>query len=189
MIDMTPATTRTADLVINVDDGQLGARTPCELMTAAALLSHIGDICVAFTDAAAKRSGVLTDKLPEIGEHLVDDWRTVYPDRLATLDAAWQDPEAWKGSTRAASLDFTGDRCGLVTLTEVVVHGWDLARATGQPYSVDDALLDAVHTHVTWLVQQGPDEHLFKKPVPVPDDAPLLDRVIGLTGRDPGWTA
>jgi hypothetical protein len=22
----------------------------------------------------------------------------------------------------------------------------------------------------------------------VPDDAPLLDRVIGLTGRDPGWS-
>jgi hypothetical protein len=28
---------------------------------------------------------------------------------------------------------------------------------------------------------------VFGPVVPVPDDAPLLDRVIGLSGRDPGW--
>ena len=189
MIDMFPACALTADLVTNVKDDQLGARTPCEHMTVAALVSHIGDVSTAFTDAAAKRTGVLTDKLPEIGEHLVSDWRTVYPDRLTALAGAWENPAAWEGSTRAASLNFDGERCGLVTLTEVVVHGWDLARATGQPFSVGDSVLDAVHSHLTWLVQQGPDESLFKKPVPVPDDAPLLDRVIGLTGRNPGWSA
>ncbi|MGH3910617.1 MAG: hypothetical protein ACRDRM_07270 [Pseudonocardiaceae bacterium] len=26
-------------------------------------------------------------------------------------------------------------------------------------------------------------------PVPVPDDAPLLDRLLGVTGRDPAWRA
>lgn len=36
-------------------------------------------------------------------------------------------------------------------------------------------------------VNSGPGEGVFGPVVPVLDDAPLLDRVIGLSGRDPGW--
>lgn len=68
------------------------------------------------------------------------------------------------------------------------MHGWDLARATGQPYAVEDAVLEAVLPHVTEIAEQGPVEGLFAAPVPVGENAPLPDRVIALTGRDPGWT-
>jgi uncharacterized protein (TIGR03086 family) len=67
----------------------------------------------------------------------------------------------------------------------VVIHGWDLAAATGQDYDVDPTTLDAVLPHVTAIAAEGPVEGLFGPAVSVADDAPTLDRVIALSGRDP----
>ncbi len=75
---------------------------------------------------------------------------------------------------------------GSVALTEVVVHGWDLARATGQPYDIDAATADAMLPHVAQFAAEEPVEGLFGRAVPVADDAPVLDRIVGMTGRDPG---
>jgi uncharacterized protein (TIGR03086 family) len=72
-----------------------------------------------------------------------------------------------------------------------VVHGWDVARSSGQRYEVDDASLQAVHGFVGQFSGPGNEEAragLFGPEVAVPGDAPLLERVIGMTGRDPGWS-
>ncbi len=74
----------------------------------------------------------MTDTPPTDGAQLDDDWRTAYPARLAELARAWQDPAAWEGMTRAGGVDFPGEVGGSVALAEVVIHGWDVARATGQ---------------------------------------------------------
>jgi hypothetical protein len=75
-------------------------------------------------------------------------------------------------------------------LDEVVLHAWDLARGTGQPYQQDPATLDACLAAMTGMYP--PDDldarkGIFEPPVPVPDDAPLVDRVVAYSGRDPGW--
>jgi uncharacterized protein (TIGR03086 family) len=87
--------------------------------------------------------------------------------------------------TRAGGVDFPGEVRGTVALTEVVIHGWDVAVATGQDYDVDPATLEAVLPHLTATAEQGPVEGLFGPAVPIADDAPLLDRVIALSGREP----
>jgi uncharacterized protein (TIGR03086 family) len=105
---------------------------------------------------------------------------------------AWRDPEAWTGMTKAGGIDLPGEVAGVVALDELVVHGWDVARASGQPYDCDDESLNAVLTFVAPLAAEGLEaqrEGLFGPVVAVPDDAPLLDRVVGLTGRDPSWRA
>lgn len=188
MIDMTSACARTAGLLDNVDDEHLSGRTPCAAMSVAALVSHLGGLAAAFTAAAAKQFGESTDSPPEVSEDLDADWRTSYPERLRAMAAAWRDPSAWQGMSRAGGVDFPAEVGGLIALTEVVIHGWDLARATGQPYSVDEDVLAAVLPHVTTFAEGPPVEGLFDAAVPVADDAPLLDRVVALTGRDPGWT-
>ncbi|GIJ09888.1 hypothetical protein ACFFMR_19955 [Micromonospora andamanensis] len=66
-------------------------------------------------------------------------------------------------------------------------NGWDLASATGQPYDVDDQTLDAVHRLVSQQASSDGTAGPFGPSITQPDDAPLLDRVLGLTGRRRGW--
>src|SRR5438128_2331553 len=103
----------------------------------------------------------------------------------------WCDPDAWTGMTKAGGVDLPGEVAGLVALDELVIHGWDIARTTGQAYDCDTPSLEAVHAFVSQFSEPGQEEAragLFGPVVEVPDDAPLLDRVIGLTGRDPAWS-
>jgi uncharacterized protein (TIGR03086 family) len=187
MIDMTEACTTTAAILGGVTDGQLPAATPCEKMDVAALITHVGGFSSAFAAAARKQFGELTDTPPGPESGIDDNWRDAYPARLAELAEAWRDPAAWQGMARAGGVDFPAEVGGLIALTEVVVHGWDVARATGQPYDVPEDVLEAVLPHVTSFAEQAPVEGLFAAAVPVGADASLLDRVVALTGRDPAW--
>jgi uncharacterized protein (TIGR03086 family) len=89
--------------------------------------------------------------------------------------------------TRAGGIDLPGEIAGVVALDELVVPGWDVARATGQPYDVDAPSLDAVASFVEGFSPDG-TPGMFGPRVPVPDTAAQLDRVIGMAGRDPKWT-
>ena len=185
MIDLTPACKRTADVLMNVTDEQLNGPTPCEKLSLKDLVAHVGGLAPAFTAAARKDFGELTDTPPVEGAPLDENWRDAYPARLAELAAAWREPAAWEGMSRAGGFDFPGEVGGIIALTEVVIHGWDVAAATGQDYDVDPATLEAVLPHVTAIAAEGPTEGMFGPAVPVADDAPALDRVIALSGRDP----
>ncbi len=179
-----------AELVRNVADDKLGDRTPCPDYSLGDLIEHVGGLSLAFTAAATKTMGDDTAQGPSgDASRLEDDWRTTIPERLTALAAAWKDPEAWTGMTRAGGVDLPGEVGGLVALDELVVHGWDVAKASDQPYDPGADELEAVHGFVSQFTGDDTPDSIFGPPVPVPDDAPLLDRVIGLTGRDPGWSA
>jgi uncharacterized protein (TIGR03086 family) len=187
--DLMPAAGMLARVVTDIRDEQLSAPTPCRGVTVADLLDHVGGLCLAFTAAAAKDLDAASQPPSADGSRLGTDWRTRIPDRLAQLAAAWQDEKAWSGMTRAGGLDMPGEVAGMVATNEVVVHGWDIATATGQDYSCEAELIEAAYAFVQSAVAQNPDGSpgLFGPPVDVPANAPLLDRLIGLTGRDPAW--
>jgi len=185
MIDMTAACANTADLLSKVSDDQLAAATPCADMNLETMIAHIGGLSLAFEAAARKQFGELTDTPPSTDVHLDADWRTAYAGRLADLAAAWREPSAWEGMSRAGGVDFPAEVGGMIALTEVVVHGWDVAVATGLDYDVPPEILEAVRGHVASFSGGEPIEGLFGAAVPVADDAPLLDRAVALTGRDP----
>ena len=93
--------------------------------------------------------------------------------------------------TMAGGVDLPGEIAGLVALDEIFIHGWDLAVSTGQHFDYEDASLEVVHGFVLESAASGQEalrEGIFGPVVTVPPDAPLLDRVIGLAGRDPGWS-
>jgi uncharacterized protein (TIGR03086 family) len=192
-IDLGAAAQRVADLIATIRDEQLTAPTPCPHYSVGDLIDHFEGITMAFRDAATKQ-------FPESGpraalgsaSNLPSDWRTQVPDDLSELAAAWRDPEAWTGMTKAGPVNLPGEIAGLVVLNELVVHGWDLARATGQPFDCDAATLTTCYELASQFADpQGPvgPDVPFGRPLDVGDDAPVLDRLIAITGREPGWTA
>lgn len=190
-LDLGPQARIVARLAQNVPDARLSDRTPCPRYTVGDLLGHIAGLAVAFRDAARKDLGATTDTDPGTGTPaLPADWREELPRALGELAEAWQDPAARTGMTRAGGVDLPGDIAAAVAADELVVHGWDLARATGQEYAPDEPALRAAHA---FLLAAAGDESrgggIFGAVVPVPEEAPLLDRALGLSGRDPGWTA
>jgi uncharacterized protein (TIGR03086 family) len=191
IVDLEPATRRMAELIAGVPDQLLAAPTPCPDYRLGDLVEHVGGLTLAFIGAAAKATGGMGDQAPRgDASRLGDDWRTRIPRDLARLAAAWRDPAAWTGMTKAGGIDLPGEVAGLVLLDELVIHGWDVARASGQPYEVDRDLLEALHGFVAQFSGPGNEssrEGLFGPEVEVAEGAPLLDRVLGLTGRDPSW--
>jgi len=186
MIDLTNACNRTADILAAVSDDQLTLPTPCEKLRLAELLAHVGGLAAAFTAAAGKEFGPMTDTPPTDDAALDADWRTAYPRRLAELAGAWQHDDAWQGMTRAGGVDLPGEVAGAVALAEVVIHGWDVARAIGGSYETDPATERACLEHLAQFDTSG-TEGMFGPAVPVADDASPLERIVALSGRDPAW--
>ncbi|MFT2019055.1 TIGR03086 family metal-binding protein [Streptomyces sp. 796.1] len=190
--DLGPAADRMAALLSSVSDDELGAPTPCARYALGDLIDHVDGLAHAFALAAAKDFDALGSAGPS-GDagRLGPDWRERLPRRLAALAEAWRSPNAWQGMTRAGGVDLPGEVAGLVALNELTVHGWDVARATGQPFTAEPALVAACLTFVAQAPaadDADPGDGLFGPPVTVPADAPPLDQLLGRTGRRPDWT-
>lgn len=189
-LDLGPQTRILARLADGVREDRLADPTPCPDLAVRNLLGHLTGLAVAFRDAARKNLGPTTDTSPEASVPDVGPgWREELAKVLGELADAWREPDAWTGMTRAGGIDLPGAVAGAVVADELVIHGWDLARATGQEYTPDPAALQAAYALLAAAAAESDrDQGMFGPVVAVPADAPLLERAVGLSGRDPGWT-
>lgn len=190
--DLRPAVRATAAVVAAVPDDSLGGRTPCPAWSVADLLDHLGGLAVAFTMSARKERLGMTGGPVVDGSRLGPGWRDRIVSALHELGGAWATtPGAYEGQTEAGPIEMGAAEAALVGLNEVVVHGWDLARATGRPYDPDTDSVAACRAFVASFAPPGSDVDdggLFGPPVDVSDTASDLDRLLAATGRRPDWT-
>jgi len=190
--DLGPAARRLADLVARIPDDALDRATPCPAYALGDLIEHVGGMALAFTSAARKERNGYTEMNPAgDASRLGDDWRERIPRDLTALARAWAEPGAWTGMTRIAGDDTPAGVVGLVLADELAVHGWDVARGSGQPYACEPDILEAALKFLQRFASPdapaGP-EVAFGPATILLDEAPLLDRVVALAGRDPGWS-
>ncbi|WP_329456325.1 TIGR03086 family metal-binding protein [Streptomyces sp. NBC_01497] len=178
------AAARTVPVVRAIEDGQLSLPTPCGAYDVRTLAGHLYRVVLNFQELAAKRNADFTQQsLP-----LEGDWRAGFAEETHRLIAAWAAPGAEEGTTGAMSMP--ARTVGAMVLGDLVVHGWDLARATGRPYepaASDAALLDEVGDRFAELAPTGRTMGVFGPEVPVAAGAHPFERLLGLTGRDPHW--
>src|ERR1700712_4664262 len=188
-IDLATACTAVARLVAGVRDDQLASPTPCAGTPVAGLLDHLVGLTVAFRLGAEKQP--MTGAPRASADQLPAGWRTLLPEQLDALAAAWREPAAWEGLTEVAGARLPGGAMGVIAANEVLVHGWDLAAATGQPYAPDPAVTERCLAFAVDLATGAPEmrDSMYGPVVPVPGNAPVLDRLLGPTGRGPGGRA
>jgi uncharacterized protein (TIGR03086 family) len=186
--DLGPQSAEVARVIAGVRDDQLTDPTPCADTSVAALLDHFTGLTLAFRLGAEKSP--LAGGPSADADHLPAEWRTRLPAQLDALVAAWRDPAAWEGLTEVAGARMPAVAMGVIALNEVLVHGWDLAVATGQQYRADPAAAETCLAFAVEFAADAPEARnaMYGPVVQVPDDAPVFDRLLGQTGRDPAWT-
>jgi uncharacterized protein (TIGR03086 family) len=186
MIDLKPACEQMIKVLDGVSDGQLTVSSPCALWSVGDVIDHVNQVALVFTALAFHDTdallGVATN--PDAA-HLDSHWQESISRHLRTLGESWDDPAAWKGSGNVPGSDLSNDRWGKITLTELVVHCWDIARATGQPFDLPESSLRACFEHVAEFVPNAPVPALWGPPVDIASDEALLDRIVAITGRRP----
>src|SRR5690606_36440291 len=93
---------------------------------------------------------------------------------------------AWDGDAEAGGITLPAPVRATVALDELVLHGWDLAVSTGQPFDADPRDLASLHEFLRDTDPAG-TPGLFGPVIEVDVAAPALDRLLGLAGRDPAW--
>jgi uncharacterized protein (TIGR03086 family) len=185
---MTRAAAPTIDVVRHVEPDQLSAPTPCAGWDVRQLANHMLSWAPALEGAARKEQNPVPAESEENAD-LVDGWADALVARLGRVAVAWREPSAWEGVTYLGSpMELPASLVGGMVVGELVVHGWDLGRATGQHPEWDHDLLDYLYEETAKNAEQGRQLGVYGPEVPVSDSAPMLDRVLGLTGRDAGWS-
>jgi uncharacterized protein (TIGR03086 family) len=114
-------------------------------------------------------------------------FRADYAAQINQAVEAWSDPKVWKGDLDVMGHATPAADVAAMLIMEMVLHGWDVAKSTGQEYVCDDAvaavLLDVVQAQGEMFRKyQG-----FADIVAVPDQAPAFKRALAASGRDPQW--
>ncbi|WP_067674626.1 TIGR03086 family metal-binding protein [Nocardia miyunensis] len=184
MFDLENAATLLEQVVAGIADDQLTAPTPTA-MTVGEMVQHVLGFTEGFRRGATKE-GIGTSVPPSQAapQTLPPDWRSRVPAQLKALVVAWRDPAAWAGDTEVGGATGPAPQMACFALDEVIVHGWDLAHATGQPFAPTEQDLVTLLEMLAEIPAEGVPG-LFGPRVPVAPEASLLDRVIALTGRDP----
>jgi len=166
---------------------QWSSQSPCDEWTARDVVGHVIDM-----------HGVMLRPLerslspaPALADDPLGAWQAARADVEELLD----DPETASMEVATPMGSMTMERhIDEVVSMDLVLHGWDLARATSQDDTIDPAEVENLWPALKDLPPEmyipeafGPGVVVFGPKVDVPEDAPLQDRLLGSIGRDPNF--
>ncbi|MEU4390263.1 TIGR03086 family metal-binding protein [Kribbella sp. NPDC023855] len=171
--------------VAGVRPEQWGNQSPCAKWSARDVVDHV-----------VMMHGVM---LRPVGRTLeaANDPLTAFRQARAAVEAVLADPELSAQLCETPTGQMTvEDQIDQVVSDDLVLHGWDLARATGQDETMDPVDVERLWTSTSAIPADviekyrtpdafGPGIEVFGAEVPVPADAPLQDRLLGYIGRQP----
>ena len=176
----------------------LGGATPCAEFTVGEVGEHVvrsmvllGSVAGAAPTVPAPAVPAPTVAAPAVAAPAVAaSGSGSLDERVAAVTAAAL--EAWRwhglgGSVAVGRSTLAADLAVQIIPLELLVHGWDVARATGAQIEVAPEVACYVLEQARSLVTADKRGRGFAAEVPAGPSATVLERLIAFTGRDPGW--
>lgn len=182
-IDLVLATA--TGLVGGIRPDQLGDPTPCEAWTVRDLVNHLvgGGQLFAAAFSGEDLSGM--DANAPLPDFLGDDPAGAWKASVASFQEALARPGVLERDVALPFATLPAAAALDVAATDVLIHCWDLARATGQPFDPPTELVESAYAFARQFIGDTRDGHSFADAVPVGDGATPLDRLVAYAGRRP----
>ena len=184
--EMAATAAEAARVVNGVPEGSLNAPTPCGEWDLSTLLNHT----ILWTSYSAERRAH--------GESVAEDlmnkdftadpgFREDYARQISKAVQAWSDPQTWAGTLNVMGDATPAADVGAMLLMETALHGWDVARATGQEFRTDEQTATALEDIVQAQAELFRKYQGFADAIEPPRNATAFERALTLSGRDPAW--
>ena len=168
-------------ILTNVSPDQLSLSSPCAGWDLRATLNHtLGAVRMFTLINEGKAAG------GDVGDIVGDDPAGALAQEARPNLQSWRKPGALDGERVFPFGTFPAQTALMINLGEVLVHAWDVARATGQDETMNP---DSAALVYEFYAPQPLDEFrtygAFGPEVAVPENAPAQQRLLGLLGRQP----
>jgi uncharacterized protein (TIGR03086 family) len=176
----------TAAVLAAVRAADFSRPTPCKSWTVKDVVNHLIDSAATYAELAE------TGAWPDGGEdadRTAGDFAATFGREAARLVAAFSAPGAMDKTLEMPFGGIPGSVCVWIAAGDIFTHGWDLAKATGQPSDLEPDLAGQLLAQIEQLLpdsMRGPEgEAPFGPKVEVPASAPAADRLAAFEGRQP----
>jgi uncharacterized protein (TIGR03086 family) len=175
---------QTRPIVAAIEPDQYGLPTPCAEWDVRGVLNHLLGVLTMWEGLPAGE----VDLTALSAEHIDGDPLATYDRQAAATLAAWQADGVVEHAISFPGRELPGPFAARMLLGDVVLHGWDLAQATGQDVVWDQEIAAEL---LEWQHEAqeafGPElrAHVFGPVVQVVDDVDAMTQLVAISGRNP----
>jgi len=170
-------------MIEGLSSADLSAQTPCQEWDVRALVTHMIGVCQNFASGFGG-SAMQAVGSPDAGS---DDLGTAYRQATYALLQEAQKPGALEKTLKMPFGEMPANRAIGIAMADQMIHTWDLAKALGKPFTMNEDLaavtLQGMHQLLT-PDRRGPGQG-FAEEVPCAETAPIQDRLVAFSGRQP----
>jgi uncharacterized protein (TIGR03086 family) len=181
---LTKAADEAARVVAGTDPAQFGDKTACPPWDVKELLNHL----MLWTSYSFERRARSENVGPELTERdfaSEPDYPARYRAQLDRALAAWAPAEVWESEIDTGGGKTPAPQVAEMILMELVLHGWDLATATGQDFACTEEVAATVSKAVGAVAEMYRQYDGFAPEVELGADATTFERALAVSGRRP----
>jgi uncharacterized protein (TIGR03086 family) len=175
-------------MIASTSAADLEKPTPCTAWTVSALIEHMTGVVNQFA-AGFTGTPLSPPPAPGTGGQTNRDVAGTYRQAVDDLLKAVRAPGALDKTLKLPFGEMPGGQALGIVIGDQSIHTWDLAKALGKPYTMDEQIASSVLTMMHQLMGANPgargEGRGFAAEVPCPANAPVQDRLLAFSGRQP----